>query len=84
MDLYAEQLNGYDIYWGVSPVLGEKSKSYWENRNNAFFPADFKPTLEWNKSFAKEAYEYAKSRNDNIYFMPIRTSIADYLGGVLD
>ena len=84
MELYAEQLNGADIYWGVSPVMGEKSRSYWENRNNAFFPKDFEPTLEWNKNFAKEALDFVKERNDNIYFMPIKTSLTDYLGGVLN
>ncbi|MCM8541021.1 MAG: methylenetetrahydrofolate reductase [Lentisphaeraceae bacterium] len=84
MDLYAEQLNGSEIYWGVSPVMGDRSRSYWENRNNAFFPADFEPTLEWNRKFAKEALDFAKGRNDNIYFMPIKTSLTDYLGGILN
>jgi len=84
MELYSEQLNGSDIYWGVSPVMGEKSRSYWENRNNAFFPTSFEPNLEWNKNFAKEALDFVKERGDNIYFMPIKTSLTDYLGGILN
>lgn len=84
MELYAEQLNGSEIYWGVSPVMGDRSRSYWENRNNAFFPEDFEPTLEWNRNFAKEALAFAKERGDNIYFMPIKTSLKDYLGGILN
>lgn len=83
MELYSEQLNGSDIYWGVSPVMGDGSRSYWENRNSAFFPPDFEPTLEWNRKFAKAALDFVKERNDNIYFMPIKTSLTSYLSGIL-
>ncbi|MCM8529901.1 MAG: methylenetetrahydrofolate reductase [Lentisphaeraceae bacterium] len=83
MDIYSEQLENTEVYWGVSPVLGERSQSYWENRNNAFFPKGFEPTLEWNKNFAKQALEFVKSRNENIYFMPIKTDLVDYLSGVI-
>lgn len=83
MELYSEQLNGSDIYWGVSPVMGDGSRSYWENRNSAFFPPDFEPTLEWNRKFAKDALDFVKGRNDNIYFMPIKTSLNAYLSGIL-
>ena len=83
MDIYSEQLKGIEIYWGVSPVLGERSKSYWENRNNAFFPKGFEPTLEWNREFAKEALKFVKERDENIYFMPIKTDLVDYLDGVI-
>lgn len=83
MELYSEQLNGSDIYWGVSPVMGDGSRSYWENRNSAFFPPDFEPTLEWNRKFAKDALDFVKGRNDNIYFMPIKTSLSAYLSGIL-
>jgi methylenetetrahydrofolate reductase (NADPH) len=83
MELYAEQLQGSEVYWGVSPVLGERSKSYWENRNNAFFPKGFSPTLEWNRNFAKEALAFVQARKENIYFMPIKTDLIDYLDGVI-
>ena len=78
-----EQLKDVEIYWGVSPVLGERSKSYWENRNNAFFPMGFEPTLEWNREFANEALTYVKERDDNIYFMPIKTDLVNYLDGII-
>ena len=84
MDIYAEQMRGLDVYWGVSPVLGERSRSYWENRNHAFFPKGFEPTLEWNINFAREALQYVKDRGDNIYFMPIRTDLQKYLGGIFN
>jgi methylenetetrahydrofolate reductase (NADPH) len=84
MELYSEQLNGHDVYWGVSPVMGDKSRSYWENRNNAFFPKDFKPNLEWNRDFAARALDFANANNDNIYFMPIKTGVSEYLSGILN
>ena len=83
MEIYQGFMQNCTVYWGVSPVLTENSQNYWENKNNAVFPPDFKPTLEWNRDFAKKALEFARSNNDNVYFMPIRTDIAAYLDGIL-
>lgn len=83
MDIYQGFLQDFTIYWGVSPVLTENSRNYWENKNNAVFPPDFVPTLEWNRRFAEQALDFATSCNGNLYFMPIRTNIADYLEGIL-
>ena len=81
--MYAELLEGKDVYWGVSPVLSDKSVNYWETKNNVVFTKNFEPTLEWNLGFAKEVLSFVKKTNSNIYFMPIRTKLADYLAGVL-
>ena len=54
LEMYADLLDGLDIYWGVSPVLSERSVSYWRNKNNVIFPKDFEPTLEWNIEFASK------------------------------
>jgi len=83
MEIYQGFLSSFNIFWGVSPVLTDNSRNYWENKNNAVFPPDFVPTLEWNRSFARQALQFAKTHNGNIYFMPIRTNIADYLNGIL-
>lgn len=83
MEIYQGFLSEFNIFWGVSPVLTENSRNYWENKNNAVFPPDFVPTLEWNRSFARQALQFAISHNGNLYFMPIRTNIADYLDGIL-
>jgi len=83
MDIYQGLLPDINIFWGVSPVLTETSQSYWENKNNAVFPPDFVPTLEWNRRFARQALEFAKQHNNNIYFMPIKTDIVDYLQGII-
>lgn len=83
LEIYADILDGMDIYWGVSPVLSQRSVSYWRNKNNVIFPKDFEPTLEWNVAFARKVVEFAKAHNQNVYLMPIKAKIMPYLGGVL-
>lgn len=83
LEIYADILDGMDIYWGVSPVLSQRSVSYWRNKNNVIFPKDFEPTLEWNVAFARNVVEFAKAHNQNVYLMPIKAKIMPYLEGVL-
>ncbi|ADY56634.1 methylenetetrahydrofolate reductase [Syntrophobotulus glycolicus DSM 8271] len=82
MEIYAEILDGCEVFWGISPVTGEKSVNYWETKNNVVFPRGFEPTLKWNVNFAKQALALTESRKDNIYFMPIRTGLEEYLRGI--
>ncbi len=81
MEIYAEMLEGKEVYWGVSPVMSERSVNYWETKNNVIFPKDFKPTLEWNIAFAQSAMQFVKKNQTNIYFMPIKTNLLPYLKG---
>ena len=83
MEIYQGLLADCTVYWGVSPVLNENSQNYWENKNNAVFPPDFRPTLEWNRDFARRALQFARDNSSNLYFMPIRTDIAAYLDDIL-
>lgn len=83
MEIYQGFMQDCTVYWGVSPVLTENNRNYWENKNNAIFPPDFELTLEWNRNFARNALQFAKDNGGNIYFMPIRTDIAAYLDGIL-
>jgi methylenetetrahydrofolate reductase (NADPH) len=83
MEIYQGFLKNYNIYWGASPVLTQNNRNYWENRNNAIFPPDFEPTLEWNRDFAAKTMEFAKANGGNVYFMPIRTDIGAYLEGII-
>lgn len=55
------------FFIGISPVVGEKGKSYWENINNAFFPKHFNLTYEYNISLALDL----TAVSENQYFMPI-------------
>ena len=83
LNIYAELLDGADVYWGVTTVTSSRSHSYWRNRNKAVFPAGFEPTLQWSRGFAKEAVQFARDNNQNLYFMPIKTSTKDFLEGIL-
>lgn len=83
MEIYQGFLQDVNIFWGISPVLTENSQNYWENKNNAIFPPDFQPTLDWNRDFAGKALQFARATGGNAYFMPIRTDIVKYLEGIL-
>jgi methylenetetrahydrofolate reductase (NADPH) len=80
---YAELTDPAKTFWGVSPVLSERSMNYWETTNNVVFPRAFQPTMAWNRALAGLLLQQIRSLNSNIYFMPIKADIVEYLGGVL-
>ena len=79
LEIYSEYLEGQDVYWGISPVTGERSKLYWETRNRAIFPKSFVPTLDWNVRFGQEVINFCQKSGFNLYLMPIRVNLTDYL-----
>lgn len=79
LKMYADLLDGIDVYWGVSPVLSARSKGYWERKDKAVFPKDFEPTMNWNVEFAHKVIDFISSKNGGLYFMPITIDIADFL-----
>ena len=79
LEMYADLLEGIDVYWGVSPVLSARSKGYWERKDKAVFPKDFQPTMNWNVEFAHKVIDFISSTNGGLYFMPITIDIADFL-----
>lgn len=81
LQMYAELLEGKEVYWGIAPVMSQRSMNYWETKNSAIFPRGFEPTLEWNISFAQCAVDFVKKNDANIYFMPIKTNLLTYLTG---
>ncbi|MEZ4605935.1 MAG: methylenetetrahydrofolate reductase [Deinococcales bacterium] len=83
LDMYMEQLEGLNVYWGITSVTSKSSMRYWQVRNHAIFPKDFDASLEWNREFAAKVLEYAQKHQQNLYFMPIRTDLVAYLGGLL-
>ncbi|WP_313998192.1 methylenetetrahydrofolate reductase [uncultured Paenibacillus sp.] len=82
MEVYAELLPCCDIYWGVSPVMTDASRGYWETKNNAVFPANFKPALDWNVDFARRAIGFADKAGGHVYLMPIKVDVETYLSGI--
>lgn len=83
MAVWRELLPGVKVFWGVTSVTSERSQRYWLTRNRAVFPDGFEPTLAWHRSFAADALEFAARHDADIYFMPIRVSIHDWLGELL-
>lgn len=71
------------VYWGSTSVTSERSLRYWISRNRAVFPSGFEPTLTWHQRFARDVLAYARDTGAHVYFMPIRVSIADWLGDAL-
>lgn len=83
LEICADLLRGQCVFWGVAPVLGDRSRAYWETTNRVVFPADFAATLDWNRTFASRAIETVRGLGGNVYLMPIRVDLASYLRGLL-
>ena len=83
LGVWADLLEGTPVYWGVTPVTGQRSRRYWETKNRAVFPARFAPTLAWSRAFAADALRWARERDTHLYFMPIRVDPVAWLSGVL-
>jgi methylenetetrahydrofolate reductase (NADPH) len=79
LEICAEMLRDHCVFWGIAPVLGERSRAYWETTNRVMFPASFSPTLDWNRAFAVGAIKAIQTLNGNVYFMPIRVNLTTYL-----
>ena len=82
MEIYRDMLEGIEVYWGVSPVLSQRSQSYWERKNQVVFPRGFEPTLSWSIDFSKRVMDFAEREGSNLYLMPIRTDLEEYIRGV--
>ena len=83
--MYADMMEKFgvkDVYWGVSPVLSDRSQGYWERKNKVVFPKAFEPTLAWSIAFAKEVMQFADAHDASLYVMPIKTDLEQYLAGV--
>jgi methylenetetrahydrofolate reductase (NADPH) len=83
LEIYAEYLEGRDVYWGISPVLSGKNRNYWESRNRAIFPKSFRPDLLWNVDFGRRVLDFCEERGFNLYLMPIKVDLKTYLSGLL-
>jgi len=79
LDLSMAWLEGDTVFWGVSPVIGPKSRAYWERVNHVVFPRDFDPSLEANIGFAREVLSAVRARGDSAYLMPLRVKLENYL-----
>lgn len=84
LDIYMEHLDDLNVYWGICPVTSDKSKSYWESKNEAMFPKKFNLNYESNVELGRLILKRANDNNSNVYFMPIRTEPIQFLKDVLN
>ncbi len=82
--VWQELTAGLEVFWGVTSVTSPRSQRYWLARNRAVFPAGFEPTLAWHRDLAARALDHVAASGGHLYFMPIRVSVRDWLGGLLD
>jgi methylenetetrahydrofolate reductase (NADPH) len=82
LEICAELLRDHCVFWGIAPVVGERSKAYWETANRVIFPTGFSPMLDWNRAFAIKAIRMIEGIGGNAYFMPIRVNLTQYLTGL--
>ena len=82
LEMYADMLDGLEVYWGVSPVMTQRSQSYWERKNHVVFPRSFEPTLDWSVELTREVMAFADKNDASLYVMPIKTNLAAYLAGI--
>lgn len=82
LELCARWLEDQTVFWGVSPVISEKSRAYWENVNHVIFSKSFDYSLDANIAFAQSVLDFVAREKGNIYLMPLRVDLAAYLGGL--
>jgi methylenetetrahydrofolate reductase (NADPH) len=82
LEIYAEYLEGKNVFWGISPVLSASSRSYWESRNRAVFPRSFRPDLAWNLEFGRRVLDFCEAGGFSLYLMPIKIDLGPYLEGL--
>lgn len=83
LEMYGDILHGLDVYWGITPVLSDNSKSYWEQKNNVIFPREFEIGMDWSVKFGRQVIGFARQYDANVYLMPIKADFLAYVTGVL-
>lgn len=83
LELCMDWLHGKNIFWGLSPVIGPKSRTFWEVTNHIVFPHDFSPTLEANIAFCRAALKRIKQTKSDVYIMPVRIKLQHFLPPLL-
>lgn len=79
LDLCMNWLAQDTVFWGISPVIGPKSRNYWERVNRVVFPRDFDPSLDANIALAQALLTRVTERGDSAYLMPLRVDLTAYL-----
>jgi len=81
-ELCAELVPKTEVFWGVSPILSDANRSYWEITNKVFIPPSLQHSLEWHTNFARRFVSWTRSIGGSVYLMPIRVDLRTYLSGL--
>lgn len=68
------------VFWGISPVIEKKTFEYWKRTNHIIFPRHYNFSLSANIIFAQKMINIIKEKNDDVYLMPLRVDLEEYLG----
>lgn len=77
-----DQLDGVEVFVGITPVTSEKSARYWERENRVVFPPKFETTLEASARLTVELIHLAGAYRQRAYLMPITVDPMTYLRAV--
>ncbi len=81
-DWYLSRLTQTQLFLGISPVLTEKSKTYWTVRNHVTFSDFFQLDLRYNLRLAHDLMALAGKYNQHTYHMPITMDAREYVGAL--
>lgn len=77
---YIKACQGLSVWWGISPILSEKSLLYWREKNHVPLPDTYDLSLEANVHWAQQMFEMVSQQKEYaIYIMPIKVDIKTYL-----
>lgn len=83
LEVFSELIPKEKAYWGISPIVTDQSRAYWEKMNQVVFPADFKATYEWNIALAQKVLNFCLAQGGNVYFMPINIDLEKYFSPIV-
>jgi methylenetetrahydrofolate reductase (NADPH) len=80
---YFQKLIGpTEFFVGISPVMTEANKHYWESINKVVFPPKFQLTLDQNVTTARQLMALTEQLRQHVYLMPIKMDPHHYLNSV--
>ncbi|NOY83515.1 MAG: methylenetetrahydrofolate reductase [Nitrospirae bacterium] len=82
LEIFSELIPSEKAYWGISPIVKDQSRAYWEKMNQVVFPSDFKATYDWNIAFAEKVLSFCRLKGGNVYFMPINIDLEKYFSPI--
>ncbi|MFN4215827.1 MAG: methylenetetrahydrofolate reductase [Brevinematales bacterium] len=80
LEEYMTHCQGLSVWWGISPILTEKSLAYWQEKNHVPIGKGYDISLEGNITWARFVLERVmRQKGYALYLMPIRVDISTYL-----